>query len=117
MSSAEEFKPFARKLPEFKFWEASLRATLLAFCMTLTRAFDIPVFWPILVIYFVILFVFTMRDRVAHMLKHRYIPCSWGKKKYQSKGPGAAKAAADAAGVASVGKGGSSEAQFTNRAR
>ena len=70
--------------------------------MTLTRIFDMPVFWPILVIYFCVLFVFTMRDRVAHMLKHRYIPCSWGKKKYQAgggkKGPGAAKAAADGGG-------------------
>ena len=69
--SSEEFKPFTRKLPEFKFWEAAARGTLLACALTLTRAFDIPVFWPILVIYFFALLGLTLRDRVAHMLKYR----------------------------------------------
>ncbi len=59
-----------RKLPEFKFWEKAARGTVLALCLTTTRIFDIPVFWPILVIYFCTLLVLTLRDRIAHMVKH-----------------------------------------------
>ena len=126
-SSEAEFKGFTRKLPEFKFWESAMKATLLAFVLTLTRFFDIPVFWPIraltltfaserprrppplthariplhntlpsVVIYFIVLFSITMRERVAHMIKYRYLPCSWGKKKYAAKGPGAVKSGGDA---------------------
>jgi len=85
--------------------------------LTLSRAFDIPVFWPILVVYFVVLLVFTLRDRLAHMLKHRYIPCSWGKKKYAAKGPGAAKAAAAAAHAGSGAQPATGEAAFRGQAR
>jgi hypothetical protein len=99
-----------------------MKATLLAFLLTLTNFFDIPVFWPIrasaslctlralahaltdsflrhahvrpcpVVIYFITLFSLTMRERIAHMIKYKYLPCSWGKKKYAAKaGPGAAQ--------------------------
>ncbi|KAJ3215884.1 hypothetical protein HK099_006160, partial [Clydaea vesicula] len=44
----DEFKPFIRRLPEFKFWHACTRAVTLALLCTTTRATDIPVFWPIL---------------------------------------------------------------------
>jgi hypothetical protein len=37
-----------------------------------------------------------MRERVAHMIKYRYLPCSWGKKKYAAKGPGAVAKGGDA---------------------
>ena len=72
--ASEEYKPFTRKVPEFKFWEAASRGTLLSLCCTVTKATDVPVFWPILVVYFCTLLVFTLRDRVAHMVKHR---CVW----------------------------------------
>ena len=35
--------------------------------------FDIPVFWPILLVYFIILFVLTMRRQIAHMRKYKYV--------------------------------------------
>jgi hypothetical protein len=35
---------------------------------------DIPVFWPILVVYFFALFFVTMRKQIQHMIKHKYIP-------------------------------------------
>ena len=44
--------------------------------------FDIPVFWPILVIYFFALCFMTMRRQIAHMIKFRYIPFNLGKKTY-----------------------------------
>jgi hypothetical protein len=86
---ASESKGFARKVPEFKFWFAAVRATLTAFCMTCSEVFNLPVFWPILVLYFLVLLVVTLRKQIAHMVKHRYMPCSFGKPTYQKKGAGA----------------------------
>lgn len=84
-SSDEEFRPFSRRLPEFKFWYSCTRGTLISIVMTFFTLFDVPVFWPILLGYFIALFVLTMRRQIAHMIKHRYVPCSWGKKKYSKK--------------------------------
>lgn len=81
----EEFKPFMRRLPEFKFWYSSTKAISIAMFCTFFEAFNIPVFWPILVMYFIILFVITMKRQIKHMIKYRYIPFSHGKKKYQGK--------------------------------
>eukprot|EP00439_Symbiodinium_sp_Y106_P052481 s2793_g7.t1 len=56
-----------RKLPEFKFWFAAIRAVLVATVLTFLPAFDLPVFWPILLAYFIVLVVLTMKDRVRHI--------------------------------------------------
>ena len=40
----DEFRPFIRRLPEFKFWLQATRATSIAFVMTFIPIFDIPVF-------------------------------------------------------------------------
>ncbi|KAL1992202.1 hypothetical protein VTN49DRAFT_4234 [Thermomyces lanuginosus] len=78
----DEFRPFVRRLPEFKFWHAATRATLIAFFCTFFDFFDIPVFWPVLVMYWLILFVLTMRRQIQHMIKYRYVPFSIGKARY-----------------------------------
>jgi len=70
----EEFRPFARRLPEFKFWHSCTRAVITSFGMTFFRVFDIPVFWPILLLYFIVLFFITMKRQIAHAIKHRYNP-------------------------------------------
>ncbi len=62
-----EFKPFIRRLPEFKFWYSCLKAVGVSLLLTLFKVFDVPVFWPILLIYFIILFVLTMKRQIAHM--------------------------------------------------
>lgn len=80
---ADEFRPFIRRLPEFKFWYNSSRAVVLSICLTFFSIFDIPVFWPILLIYFIILFLLTMRRQIQHMIKYKYIPLDIGKKKYK----------------------------------
>jgi hypothetical protein len=79
------FRPFARRLPEFKFWYSSIRAVLIATGMTFFELFDVPVFWPILLLYFIVLFVITMKRQIKHMIKHKYVPWSWGKAKYATK--------------------------------
>lgn len=81
----DEFKPFMRRLPEFKFWYSTTKAVCVAMFCTFFDAFNIPVFWPILVMYFIILFVITMKRQIRHMIKHRYVPWSHGKTKYKGK--------------------------------
>ncbi|CAH9056381.1 unnamed protein product [Cuscuta europaea] len=82
---SDEFKPFIRRLPEFKFWYAITKALCVAFVMTFFSMFDVPVFWPILLIYWVVLFTLTMKRQITHMLKYRYIPFNIGKQKYSGK--------------------------------
>lgn len=81
MTTKDEFRPFERKISEYKFWQAAFRATLFSVIMTCFQMFDLPVFWPILLAYFLLLVTITMKDRVRHMIKHRYVPFSVGKKK------------------------------------
>ena len=83
---SEEFRPFIRRLPEFKFWYNAVRATVASLVMSMFRMFDLPVFWPILLVYFIMLFFLTMRRQLQHMMKYNYIPLDIGKKKY-SKAP------------------------------
>ncbi|KAK8700083.1 hypothetical protein V6N13_018487 [Hibiscus sabdariffa] len=82
---SDEFKPFIRRLPEFKFWYSMTKAFCIAFLMTFFSVFDVPVFWPILLCYWVVLFVLTMRRQIGHMIKYKYIPFSIGKQKYTGK--------------------------------
>ncbi|KAL2217966.1 retrieval of early ER protein Rer1, partial [Thermoascus aurantiacus ATCC 26904] len=78
----DEFRPFIRRLPEFKFWHSATRAILIGFVCTWFEIFDIPVFWPVLVVYWLILFFLTMRRQIQHMIKYRYVPFSFGKARY-----------------------------------
>ncbi|XP_077253503.1 protein RER1B-like [Tasmannia lanceolata] len=79
---SDEFRPFIRRLPEFKFWYSFTKAFCVAFVMTFFSVFDVPVFWPILLFYWIVLFVLTMKRQILHMIKYRYIPFSIGKQKY-----------------------------------
>ena len=63
-SQNEEFRPFIRRLPEFKFWYSATKATAIAFFCTFFELFNIPVFWPILVMYFITLFCITMKRQI-----------------------------------------------------
>jgi len=82
----KEFRPFARRLPEFKFWLACTRGTATCILMTFFSVFDVPVFWPILLLYFFVLFFMTMKRQIMHMYKHKYVPISFGKAKYKDAG-------------------------------
>jgi hypothetical protein len=84
---SDEFKPFIRRLPEFKFWYAITKAFCVAFVLTFFSMFDVPVFWPILLFYWIVLFVLTMRRQIAHMIKYKYLPFNIGKQKYGGKKP------------------------------
>ncbi len=81
----EEFRPFMRRLPEFKFWYTTFKSICISILCTFSSIFDVPVFWPILVMYFITLFIVTMRRQIQHMIKHKYVPFSYGKVRYQGK--------------------------------
>ncbi|XP_008784915.1 protein RER1B-like [Phoenix dactylifera] len=82
---SDEFKPFIRRLPEFKFWYSITKAFCVAFVMTFFSVFDVPVFWPILLCYWIVLFVLTMKRQILHMIKYKYVPFSMGKQRYGGK--------------------------------
>ncbi|KAL5227449.1 hypothetical protein ABZP36_015714 [Zizania latifolia] len=58
---------------------AITKAFVIAFVMTFFSVFDVPVFWPILLCYWVVLFVLTMKRQIVHMLKYKYVPFNVGK--------------------------------------
>jgi len=58
----DEFRPFIRRLPEFKFWHSATRAVAISFVCSWFKIFDLPVFWPVLVMYWVILFALTSKS-------------------------------------------------------
>ncbi|XP_071731499.1 protein RER1B-like isoform X2 [Rutidosis leptorrhynchoides] len=87
---SDEFRPFIRRLPEFKFWYAMTKAFMVAFLMTFFSLFDVPVFWPILLCYWIVLFALTMKRQIMHMIKYKYVPFNIGKQIYgRSKSPSA----------------------------
>ncbi|CDR96409.1 Rer1 family protein, putative [Babesia bigemina] len=77
-----EFRPFLRQMNEFTFWLSATRATHAALFCSMFEFLDVPVFWPLLVFYFVLLFATTMREQLRNMIKYKYIPFDFGKKSY-----------------------------------
>ncbi|GER30918.1 Rer1 protein [Striga asiatica] len=82
---SDEFRPFVRRLPEFKFWYSITKAFCIAFVLTFFSMFDVPVFWPILLFYWIMLCVMTLRRQIEHMIKYKYVPFSFGKQRYDGK--------------------------------
>ena len=68
----EEFRPFIRRLPEFKFWYSVSRSTVIALFCTFFEVFNVPVFWPILVMYFITLFCLTMKRQIKVFLLGKF---------------------------------------------
>lgn len=81
----EEFRPFVRRLPEFKFWYSTTKAIAIGFVCAWFEVFNLPVFWPVLVVYWLVLFGLTMRRQIQHMIKYRYVPFTVGKQRYSNK--------------------------------
>eukprot|EP01069_Polyplicarium_translucidae_P013344 Polyplicarium_translucidae@DN913_c0_g1_i1.p1 len=80
----DEFRPFQRVLPEFQCWVCVTRTTTLCSIATLFPILDLPVYWPLLFFYFIVLFTLTLKQQIASMLRHRYVPFSTGKRSYGS---------------------------------
>ena len=78
----EEFRPFQRKVKEYEFWRIMFWTLILAIPMTFNEAFNIPVFWPLLLVYFLLIFFLIMRKQIQHMIKYHYLPWDSGKRTY-----------------------------------
>ena len=78
----EEFRPFQRKVKEFAFWSMMFWTFFFFFFFTFFEAFNIPVFWPLLLIYFILIFFLIMKRQIKHMIKYNYLPWDTGKKNY-----------------------------------
>ncbi|PSR88059.1 Protein RER1B like [Actinidia chinensis var. chinensis] len=92
---SDEFKPFVRRLPEFRFWYSITKAFVVAFVLTFFSVLDVPVFWPILLCYWIVLFILTMKRQILHMIKYRYIPFDIGKRTYTGKKSGSSRSPKD----------------------
>jgi hypothetical protein len=60
----QEFRPFVRRLPEFKFWYSTTKAIAIGFFCSWFEIFNLPVFWPVLVVYWLILFGLTSESSI-----------------------------------------------------
>lgn len=78
----DEFRPFMRRLPEYDFWCVCMKLVALALFITLFPFFDIPVNVPILVIYFLVMVLLTVRNMYRHMKKYQYNPFVSNKEVY-----------------------------------
>lgn len=59
------------------------RAILIALFCTFFPFLDVPVFWPVLLLYFIALFTVTMKKQIKHMYTHKYLPFTRGKPIYK----------------------------------
>ena len=78
----EEFRPFQRKLKEYSFWELVCITLFYSIILTFFKIFDVPVFWPLLLIYFLIVFALVMQKQIKRMVKYHYLPWDAGKARY-----------------------------------
>ena len=67
-------------------WQKLTFTGIASLCATLFKAFDFPVFWPLLLFYFILLVFVTMKRQIAHMYKYGYRPWDFGSKNKTLKG-------------------------------
>eukprot|EP00930_Biecheleria_cincta_P064190 TRINITY_DN49742_c0_g1_i1.p1 TRINITY_DN49742_c0_g1~~TRINITY_DN49742_c0_g1_i1.p1 ORF type:complete len:231 (-),score=49.12 TRINITY_DN49742_c0_g1_i1:76-741(-) len=82
-----EYRPFVRALSEFRLWCRGALATVVALVATYVDDLDIDVDGAALLFYFALLFLYTMKQQISHMIKYRYVPWNRPKKKAYSKDP------------------------------
>ena len=80
--NSEEFKPFYRKVKEYTFWSRVSLTLFISIICTFFKGFDIPVFWPLLLVYFFLIFGLVMKRQIQHMIKYHYLPWDYSKTKY-----------------------------------
>ncbi|KAL0234512.1 hypothetical protein PCE1_001548 [Barthelona sp. PCE] len=79
-----EFRPFRRKLSEFKAWTAVMQSTIICLFLTLFPFLDIEVYVPILVIYFIVLSYMMLKKQIEHMIRYKYVPWNIKKQKFSA---------------------------------
>lgn len=79
MASGGEYRPFVRALSEFLLWQRAFCAAFVCFIVTFFDALDVDVDGACLLLFFALLFFYTMRQQIQHMVKFRYVPWSVSK--------------------------------------
>ena len=68
-----------------------VRGFSLSFVFTFFQFLNLPIYWPLLVLYFLMLMFVLLKQRIQHMLKYRYIPMDIGKKTFKQQRGGGVK--------------------------
>ena len=71
-SNNDDFKPLIRSVSEFKFWQNVSFCVGIAIVCTYFKMLDLPVFWPFLLVYFIVLLLLTVRKMLLHMNHFNY---------------------------------------------
>lgn len=66
--------PFIRNLSEYDFWAFYMKVVVISFILTFFSFLDIPVFAPLLVLYFVIMVLATLVKLTQHQKMYQYNP-------------------------------------------
>ena len=76
---ASNDRPLLRSMSEISLWEGITFALLFAIFATYFIIFDLPVYWPFLFSYFIMLMLMTFKKYLKHMHKYGYSLSDFGK--------------------------------------
>ncbi|CAJ1333864.1 unnamed protein product [Effrenium voratum] len=82
---SSEYRPFVRALSEFRLWCRGTLATVAALVVTCFDDLDLDVDGQALLVYFVLLFIYTMKQQIMHMIQYGYVPWNKSKKRAQKE--------------------------------
>jgi len=68
----DETRPITPSMPEIKIWERVTYAFAIGTVCTCFKLLEIDVFWPMLVLYFIVLAGYTIRKVFKQMVRHNY---------------------------------------------
>jgi hypothetical protein len=74
-------KPVIRKMGEFHLWKKMIFSTIICIICTFFEFLDLPVFWPILLIYFFVVILSVYIKQRKHMEKYGYSYSDFFKKR------------------------------------
>ncbi len=60
-------------------------ALIASIGLSFVQILNIPVFWPLLVMYFIMVMLVAFKTKIAHMIRYRYLPIDIGKRRYTGK--------------------------------
>ena len=73
-TAPDEFRPFLRSISELRLWENSAVSVLCGVLCTYCPFFNLPIYWPILPVTFLVISSFLLYKQLSHMREHRYVP-------------------------------------------
>ncbi len=63
-----------------------MAAFVISILLSYVEFLNIPVFWPLLVMYFVMVVIVTFKTKISHMIRYNYLPIDIGKRTYNKGG-------------------------------